>query len=308
MERDASQTTLQQRGFLSRLSREPLVHFLIAGALIFAVYQKLNTAPAGAETTTQIILTKDDIFQLTKAMLVDGTPPTKEQMNALIEQRVNEEILFREALALGLHKNDDVVRRRVADKMEFLIGDMTGLKEPSTSELKALFAKDPDRFAIPPRASFRHLYFSVRKPDARNRAVAALERIANKSPDATDLVSEADPFMFQDSYAGQNQVQIAKEFGLDFAKAVFQLSSGTWQGPVQSDHGWHLVFVYAIESRRGPPFEEIESKVKSAWLDEKQREIRRMALQSMRTRYTVTAPRFDTIDWGNLRAQAIFLD
>jgi peptidyl-prolyl cis-trans isomerase C len=308
MERDASRTRLQQRGFQSRLLREPLLHFLIAGALIFVVYKELNAHLGGAETTTQITVTKDDVFQLTKAMLVDGTPPTKEQMNALIEQRVNEEILFREALALGLHKNDDVIRRRVADKMEFLIGDMTGLKEPSTSELKALFAKNPDRFAIPPRVSFRQLHFSVDNPNARDRALAALEKITSSSSNATALIADADPCKSQDAYTERTPGEIAKEYGLYFAKAVLQLSPGTWQGPVWSEHGWHLVFVRSIEAGRVPTFEEVESKVKSAWLDEKQREIKRMALQNMRTRYTVTAPLFDAFDWGKLRAQAIFLD
>ena len=302
MERDASRTRLQQRGFQSRLLREPLLHFLIAGALIFVVYKELNAHLGGAETTTQITVTKDDVFQLTKAMLVDGTPATKEQMNALIEQRVNEEILFREALALGLHKNDDAVRRRVADKMEFLIGDMTGLKEPGTSELKAIFDRNPDRFAIPPRVSFRQIYFPADKPGARGRALAALEEIASSS------IAAAGPCTSQEACTERTTEEIVKEYGVDFEKAVLQLSTGTWQGPVWSVHGWHLVFVRSIEPSHVQTFEEAESKVKSAWLAERQHEIKRTALENMRTRYVVKAPSFDDIDWRNLRAQAIFLD
>jgi len=302
MDREPSQKNLRQRGLLSRLVREPLVHFLIAGAVIFSIYHKLNSGPSEHEAATQIVLSKDEIFQLTKAMLAEGTYPTKQQLNDLIEQRVSEEILFREALALGLHKNDDAVRRRVADKMEFLIGDMTGLKEPGTSELKAIFDRNPDRFAIPPRVSFRQIYFPADKPGARGRALAALEEIASSS------IAAAGPCTSQEACTERTTEEIAKEYGVDFEKAVLQLSTGTWQGPVWSVHGWHLVFVRSIEPSHVQTFEEAESKVKSAWLAERQHEIKRTALENMRTRYVVKAPSFDDIDWRNLRAQAIFLD
>lgn len=308
MELHTPQESPHWRGFLSGLVREPLLHFLIAGALVFAVYEKSNPAQQSAETAAQIVLSKDDVFQMTKRMLAEGTIPTKQQLNALIEQRVNEEILFREALALGLHRNDDVVRRRVAGKMHFLLGDMTGLKEPDTSELKALFDKDPTYFSIPPRVSFRQIIFPADKPGARGRAMAALEKITSTSPVAAAQSSGATACDFEGSFTERTTEEIAKEDGPDFAKAVERLSAGTWQGPVWSERGWNLVFVRSLEPSRIPAFEEAQPRVRSAWLDDRQREIKRTALESMRKHYTVTAPTFETFDWGNLRAQAIFLD
>jgi peptidyl-prolyl cis-trans isomerase C len=111
----------------------------------------------------------------------------------------------------------------------------------------------------------------------------------------------ADPFMFQDYYAERAPDQIAKEFGPAFAKAVFQLKPGAWQGPIQSGYGWHLVFVDATEPGRVPAFEEVESDVKSAWLEQKQREIKRIALETMRARYTVVVPPIDAVDLGSLQ-------
>jgi peptidyl-prolyl cis-trans isomerase C len=111
--------------------------------------------------------------------------------------------------------------------------------------------------------------------------------------------------MFQDYYAERAPDQISKEFGPDFAKAVFRLKPGAWEGPIQSGYGWHLVFVDAIEPSRAPAFEEVEPDVKSAWLDQKQGEIKRTAFESMRTRYTVVVPPFDALDWGSLRRMPI---
>jgi peptidyl-prolyl cis-trans isomerase C len=128
-----------------------------------------------------------------------------------------------------------------------------------------------------------------------------LDKIAGKSVDAPDVATGTDPFMFQDYYAERAPDQVTKEFGPDFAKAVFALEPGAWQGPIQSGYGWHLVFVDAIEPARVPAFEAVEPDVKSAWLDQKQREIKTLAFQAMRARYSVVVPPIESVDWGNLR-------
>lgn len=308
MELHPIEASCRRHGFLSGLVREPLLHFLIAGGLIFAVYEKMNPAPQVGKSTAQIVLSNDDVYQLTKGMLVVGNMPDKQQLLSLIEQRVNEEILFREGLALGLHKNDDVVRRRVAAKMHFLIGDTNGLKEPDTIELKALFEKDPDRFSIPPRVSFRQITFPADKPGARGRALEQLEKIASSSSSATSQSSSTVTCDLEGSFTEQTTPEIVKDHGLDFAKAVVGLKPGAWQGPVWSERGWNLVFVRSVEPSREPAFEEVVPLVRSAWLDDRQREIKRTALESLRKNYSVTAPSFETIDWAKLRAQSIFLD
>jgi peptidyl-prolyl cis-trans isomerase C len=288
--------------FAHRWLREPLLHFLVAGALIFAIYQLLNPAASRTARANQIALTKDDLRQLAVHWLAQyQKQPTADQMHALIEQRVSEEILSREAVALGLDKDDEIIKRRLAQKMDFLAADIAALQDPGDAELRAWYAQNSDRFALPPRASFRHLYFSFDRPGARDRAAGIFDKISGKPADAPGVATVADPFMFQDYYAERAPDQIAKEFGPDFAKAVFQLKVGAWQGPIQSGYGWHLVFVDAIEPGRVPAFEEVESDVKSAWLDQKQREIKRTALEAMRARYTVVVPPIESVDFGSLR-------
>jgi peptidyl-prolyl cis-trans isomerase C len=113
--------------------------------------------------------------------------------------------------------------------------------------------------------------------------------------------------MFRDYYGDRAPEQIAKEFGPDFAKALFQLEHGAWQGPIRSGYGWHLVFVDAAEPGRIPAFEEIQPDIKSAWLDQKQQEIKRAAFAAMRARYIVVVPAIEAADLADLRIpQAAF--
>jgi hypothetical protein len=288
---------------IRRWLREPLLHFLVAGALIFAVYEQLNPAAGRIDRANQITLTADDLRQLAVQWLAQGRPPpTVAEMRGLVEERVREEVLSREAVALGLDKDDEIIKRRLVQKMNFLAQDLAALQAPTDAELRAWYEQNSDRFALPPRASFRHLYFSFDRPGARERAGAAVEKIAGQPADAPEVARVADPFMFQDYYAERTPEQVGKEFGPPFAKALFQLEPGAWKGPIQSGYGWHLVFVDAVEPRRVPAFEEAEPDVKSAWLDQKQRETKRTSFEAMRARYTVVVPPVESIDLGSLRA------
>ena len=288
---------------LRRWLREPLLHFLVAGALIFVVYQFLNPAGSQIDRANRITLTEDDLRQLAVSWLAQGRSlPTAAEMRALVDERVREEILSREAVALGLDKDDEIIKRRLAQKMNFLAEGIAALQNPSDAELRAWYAQNSSRFALPSRTSFRHLYFSFdRGPGARNAAAAALTRVVGKPSDTPATAAAADPFMFRDYYAERTPEQITREFGPNFTKAVLRLSPGEWQGPIQSGYGWHLVFVNTIEPSRTPAFEEVEPGVKSAWLDQKQDEIKRVAFEAMRKRYTVVVPPIQAIDLESLR-------
>jgi len=288
-------------GLVRRLLREPLIHFLLAGALAFAVYEFLNPAAGRTDAANQIVLTKDDVRQLVVAWLAQGrTPPTPEQMSGLIEQKVRQEVLWREAVALGLDRDDEIIERRLAQKMDFLAADVAALQDPSDAELEAWFAQNSDRFALPPRVSFRHLYFASDRPGAQDRAAAILNKISGKPAQAPEVATGADPFMFQDYYAERTPEQVTKEFGPEFTKSLFALDPGAWRGPVQSGYGWHLVFVTGKEPGRTPAFQEVEPDVKSAWLDEKQQEIKRAAYEAMLSRYKVIVPPIDAATLANL--------
>jgi peptidyl-prolyl cis-trans isomerase C len=277
---------------LRRWLREPLLHFLMAGFALFVGYHTLSPNDQ-REQITRIELTENDLRQMSLTFLAQGRPaPTAEEMKNLVEARVREEILYREALAMGLDKGDTIVKRRLAQKMEFLFEDVAALRDPTPQELKAWFEKNSERFAVPPRASFRHLYFSPdrRKEHAREDAVRALRRLAGQPADSPIARGLGDPFMFQDYYGDRSFDHLASVFGPNFAEALLELTPGSWQGPIESGYGWHLVWVDSVTPRRVPQFEEVEPDVRNAWVSEQREELKRKAFELLRSRYVVVVP------------------
>ena len=165
-------------------------------------------------------------------------------------------------------------------------------REPDRTELKAWYAKNSSTFALPNRVSFRHLYFSPDRRGARAHedAANALTKLAGQPQDSKLAASIADPFMFQDYYRDRAPEQLAKEFGPQFALAVSKLAPGSWQGPIESGLGWHLVFIDTVVPGRVPEFEEVEPEVKTAWLGEQKALAWQKAYKDMRAKYTVLLP------------------
>src|ERR1035438_6965840 len=164
---------------LKRWLREPLLHFLLLGVVLFAAYAYMQRGRGGVESSKQIALSLDDLR--TMDMYFESQwhrQPTPAEFQAMVEDKVREEVLYREALAMGLDKDDTIVKRRMAQKMQFLAEDVAAAHEPSTAELKAWFEKNSNKFALPSRYSFRHLYFSPDKrgKNAQQDAAKALDR------------------------------------------------------------------------------------------------------------------------------------
>ena len=290
--------------WLRGLLGEPLVHFFAAGAILFGAYWLFNEEPEAAVGGQQIEISANDIRQMAVAWLAQGRSPlTREQLQSLIDQKVAEEVLFREGMALGLDRNDEIIKRRIAQKMDFLAADVASLQEPEKAELLEWFSKNSDRFALPPRASFRQLYFSPDKRGAvaRSDAEAALPAIAGKRADAPEVAALADPFVLRTYYRNSTPDQMLKEFGPAFAAELFKLDPGGWRGPIQSGYGWHLVWIDAVEPGRIPAFEEVEADVRAAWHDARYQEVKRAALDEMRSRYTVVVVPLDEVNLSDLR-------
>lgn len=295
------------KGSRQRWLHEPLLHFLVVGVVLFGIYRVVTPEHEASANTQEIVLTKDDMRQLALTWLAQGRPvPTPDQIRSLMDQKVTQEILSREAVALGLGRDDEIIKRRLAQKMDFLAADLATLDEPSPTDLKAWFTANTDRFALPAHASFRHLYFSFDKrgKTSQESAAAALTVVAGKSPNSEEVAAVADPFMFRNYYGDATPEQTAKEFGPEFANALFELKPGSWQGPIPSGYGWHLVWLESMEPGRVPDFEEVAPQVKQAWLDDRYREVKQTALQEMRSRYVITLPSIDPADLEDLRLPA----
>ncbi len=285
-----------------RILREPLVHFLLIGAALFAIYryfppaapapQPVQAAAAPGQTPSrQITFSFDSLGRLATLFQAQwGRDPTQKELDRLVEAEVHEEILYREGLAMGFDKDDEIVRRRMAQKMQFLAENVATAHEPTDAELKSWFDQNQKQFVEPARTSFRHLYFSPdhRGLNARSDAGKALAEL-NGQPENTRFAG-ADPFMFQDFYRDKTSEYLGKEFGPSFAAAVEKLPTGSWQGPVESGFGWHLVYVDTVIPARAPSFEEIIADVKQAWLSDQKATAVKKSYEDLRTKYTVLLP------------------
>jgi hypothetical protein len=296
----------RQPSRLRRWLREPLLHFLLIGLALFAMYRAMSPTAVQQETRNRIELTNDDLRQLELGWIAQWRrPPTPEDLRRLVDGKVREEILYREALALGLDQDDTIVKRRMAQKMEFLAEDLSALSEPSREELKGWFETNGPRFTVASRASFRHLYFASDKRGAwaREDAEGALATLAGQPADPPGTAVLADPFMFQDYYGDCFPEQVANVFGTKFTRSLFQLEPGSWQGPIESGLGWHLVWVDSMTPARVPAFEEVEPEAKAEWVAEQRAEFKRKAFEALRGRYEVVlskAPAKDAAGTGAL--------
>src|SRR3974390_1285300 len=199
--------------FLKRLVREPLLHFLVLGAVLFAIYAYMHRGRMGIESSKQIVVSLDELRQMEIYFESQWhRQPTPEEFNAMVEDRVREEVLYREALAMGLDKDDEIVKRRMAQKMQFLAEDVAAAHEPSTAELKAWFDKNKEKFALHSRYSFRPLSFSPDKrgQNAQADAAKALPKVTGQPENSALALSLGDRFMFQDYYGDRTPEAIAK--------------------------------------------------------------------------------------------------
>mgnify|MGYP001141261593 CR=1 FL=1 len=301
--RAAGEPIRPKPAWIGRALREPLLHFLVIGVLLFGGYSLINRHQDASPDIERIVITEDDLRQLAVSWLAQGRDkPTPEQLRSLVDERATEEMLGREATALGLDKDDEVIKRRLAQKMDFLLADIAALAPPTDSDLANWFAAHKAEFTKPPRIGFRHLYFASdrRGQDAQSAARAALPLVAGRPPASLASANIADPFMFRDNYVDVTPEQMTKEFGGSFATALFDLRPGDWRGPIQSGYGWHLIWVDSYEAPRAPPLEEVKPAVVQAWTEATYREVKQRAMNEIRSRYQVVTPPLDKVRLDDL--------
>ena len=283
------------KGFIARAMREPLVHFVVAGFALFAVYALLHPERFAADTSRRLEVSAIEVGRVELAFIARWQrQPTPSELQGLLASEVRNEILSREATALGLDKNDVIVKRRLAQKMEFLADDMSGLRDPTRDELRAWFDVHRSEFAPASRVTFRHVFFST---DQRG---AGAERAARKALTSASgrrgTVPRGDSFMFRDYYAGQTEAQVAQVFGSDFAKTLFSSATQRWSGPFASGLGWHIVWAEELNPGEVPTYEEVEAEVRERWRFEQRDAAKRAGFEAMLARYEVVLPSTEAID------------
>jgi hypothetical protein len=204
-------------------------------------------------------------------------------MKPLVETLVREELLAREARSLGLDRDDTIVRRRLAQKLAFLVEDTARIADPDERQLRAFQEANAERYRSEPRLSFQQVFFSPkRRPDALAQASLALAQSAE-----TGTTPEGDPLPLEGAYSRLDPTAMASLFGPSFGEAVVSLKPGRWAGPVKSAYGVHLVLVTAREEGKPRPFDEVRQAVLDDWRRQKARDASEAFLSTLREKYGV---------------------
>jgi peptidyl-prolyl cis-trans isomerase C len=256
---------------------EPLVHFFAAGLLLFVAGQVLR---ARADTHHIVVTAQREAQLANRYALQFGVRPDAGTLAELVKSDVHDEILFREGLALGLDKDDEIVRRRIIQKTQFLLEDRQVPAEPGTAQLENYYRAHSESYRLPARATFTHVYFQ-----ARSRAELALAALATGPGRAPGL---GDPFPDLYDFSNYSRSQVEHLFGrTELATSVFLVPPGKWVGPFKSAYGWHLIFVQSREPAQDQPFTAVRDRVRADYLLDSQKQANETAFSALARQFTV---------------------
>ena len=278
-------------GTIKHILREPLTHFVLIGALFFVIYY-LNQQPQN-RPANQIVVTAEHLAQMQAQFKRTWMrSPTEEELKGLIDSFVEDEIYYREALAMGLDQNDPQVRRRMRMKLQFILEDFSDVLVADDQALTTFMESNDEMFRQDPRFSFYQVYINpARHPDPEDEAERLLDLLIGGSQ--PDLLG--DSTMLNHNYQSLRTRDIARSFGREFADNITALTPGNWSGPVQSRLGLHLVFIYDFQQGRQPGLDEIRPLVEREYMVQRREEIQKQASRALREKYEVvlTSPLSD---------------
>jgi parvulin-like peptidyl-prolyl isomerase len=306
----------------------PLLHFLLIGACLFTAWRWIGNHPDGERGLEEILISAVDVAAIRRRALAEsGRLPGPAELEARIEAAVAEEILYREAVALGLAERDGVVRRRLVQNMRFLGGrededpedlyrearslgmqhsdlvvrrrlvqrmrlsiqEAARSQEPTEAELATYLASHSERYSAPDRVRLSHLFFSSARRGGRARTDSArlLARLGSSGSNAEAGRPLGDAFLAPRDQPLRSRRGLEKLFGPEFAAAAMELEPGSWRGPLRSSHGFHLVWIHQRIPGEPLPLESVRERLRQALLAERGERAVREALAALRSRYRV---------------------
>jgi hypothetical protein len=272
-----------------KLLREPLVHFMFIGVAIYLLYGVFAEPVPEADDKTIVVTAGEVEWMQTAWQKRWNRPPTAEEFDGLIQQYIKETVLYREALTMGLNKHDQVIRRRLAQKLEFLAKDLVALTPPTEAELQSYFDEHQERYQEPVLYTFTQVFID---PDKRgdttlNDAEIIKTSLIAQGDAVEDPGALGDDFMLQNWYPEKDVVEIQKLFGSGFTESLAELSPGQWHGPVLSGYGVHLVYISSISEPPAPVLADVRERVVQDWEMERGEELNDKFYASLREQYTV---------------------
>jgi hypothetical protein len=249
--------------------REPLVQFLAIGLALYLIFASHgDTGP----NSYRIVITQGQVDALAASFVgVWQRPPNEQELKSLVDDFVREEIATREAMRMGLDRDDVVIRRRLRQKVEFLTEDISNASPPTDADLQAYFNQHPDKFRTEPAVAFRQVFLnpSRRHAGTAHDAKLLLARLSTTGA-AVDIKTLGDPLMLPSEMPLSSRSEVARLFGNGFAAEVLKLTPGRWSGPIESAYGLHLVFATELAEGRLPSFAQLRPIVEREVLSDRE--------------------------------------
>ena len=278
---------------MKRLIREPFLHFLLLGALIFIAHRflskRIDDGPG------RIVITQGQITSMVIGFSRTWQrPPTREELEGLIRDRVREEVYSREAIAMGFDRDDPIIRRRLQQKLAFVTDDVAAVAEPTNAELADYLKTHAASFGVDRRVTFSQVYLDPNRRGERlaGNANELLTQLRQQDRD-TDLSSLGDPFLLEHRFLATPDMEIAKQFGEKFVTKLGDVPVGQWFGPVESGYGMHLVFVEERTAGRLPELAEVRDAVSRDWTNERRLELNEKFFQGLLKHYAIVVEKVD---------------
>ncbi len=268
--------------------REPLVHFLVLGFLIFLFFRwSGGSASPGSH---RIVITQGQIETLAVGFARGWQRPASEaELKGLIDDYVKEEIAVREAVAMGLDREDVIIRRRLRQKLEFITEDTVASNPSTDAELQAWMTQHPESFRSEPQVAFRQVYVNTTRRGAAARADAEriLAQLRAGGPHvSTDRLGDSTMLPADQPLVPLREV--ARSFGDDFAQQLIKIEPGQWAGPVESSFGLHLVLVENEIVPTQPALADVRPLVEREFLNERRKAELQSLYERLSKKYAIT--------------------
>jgi len=276
---------------LVKWAKQPVIQFLLIGLVMFLVNTFIIEAKgSGSEDEYKVYLTSGEVNSMQEMWTSQWQrPPTEMELQGMINQRVEETILFREAVKIGLNKNDNIIRQRMAQKLEFLSGDLVKPDSATAEEVQEYFELNIEKYTTPENITLTQLFVNpkIHGDLLENEVNTRLSKLNGMDPSSPKLSSYGDQFSLQTYFPDKTQLELAKLFGTEFAISVFEQDTDNWVGPVNSQYGTHLVYVTHKNPPVIPEFETVQEMVTEDLQRERQKELNNLYIEGILSRYEV---------------------
>jgi hypothetical protein len=287
---------------MHRITNEPLVHFLLIGAVLFVI-GLVRGGEDDSAGNDRIAITPGHVERFIAGFeLTWNRPPTAQELEGLIDTWINQEILYREALAMGLDRDDEIVRRRMSQKLEFLSEDLIDSAEPADEELQAFLDENAATYAHEPDYSLEQVCLTEsRHGDALDADARAL--LAQLRRNQVPVSSAGDPLPLPASFARVTPRELEATFGPEFVENLASVARGQWAGPVRSTYGVHLVWIEDLTPATPASLDEVRLAVRRDFMQKRREAANAEFMGALRSRYLITVEWPEELGGGRAEIQ-----